>query len=262
MSRSLFVVSVALAGLLLGSFANVLIARVPAGEDWVRGSSHCPRCRHDLAWYDNIPLFSWMWLRRRCRYCREPISARYPVVESLVALLFGAIAIESGATLATAALGYLAVISVALVYIDADVQRLPDSIVLPAYPIVAALLLGDAALQGEWGSVARAGLGLAIMGGFYGLMWLAYPAGLGLGDIKSAGLLGMVLGYLSWGQLAVGAIAGPLLGGVWVIVGLATRRLKRTSRVPYGPALFGGAWLGVLAGSAIASSYVALLTSG
>ncbi len=255
----MILVAVVGVGLACGSFANVLIVRVPAGEDWVKGSSHCPRCRHDLAWYDNIPLFSWLWLRRRCRHCAAPISARYPVVEALVAGLFFAVYLVYGVSFLSAALAYLAIISVALVFIDIDVQRLPDSLVLPAYPVVIAFLCADAATTGEWGTLGRTGIGLCALGGFYALMRAAYPAGLGLGDVKSGGLLGMVGGYLGWPTLAVGALSGPILGGVVVVVGMAMGRLNRKSRVPYGPALYGGAWLGYLAGEGIAAAYIDLV---
>lgn len=253
-------VAVGLVGLMVGSFANVLIARVPTGEDWVRGSSHCPKCRHDLAWFDNIPLFSWLWLRRKCRYCRAPISGRYPLVEALVAALFVAVYLVYGVSFASAALWYLAIISVALVFIDLDVQRLPDALVLPTYPVVAALLVADAAVVGEWAQVGRAGIGLAIMAGFYGLMWVLYPAGMGLGDVKAAGLLGMAAGYLGWSHLGVAAIAGPIIGGLVVAVGLTFKKIGMKSRVAYGPALIAGAWVGYLVGPWIAHAYVGLVT--
>lgn len=249
-------------GLAVGSFTNVLIARIPVHEDWVRGSSHCPRCGHDLAWHDNIPILSWLWLRRRCRYCGGPISGRYPLVEALVAGLFVAVYLIHGFSLLAAALAVLAVVSVALVFIDLDVRRLPDSLVLPMYPVAALLLSADAWAAGEWGNLWRAGLGLLIMGGFYGLLWLCYPAGLGRGDVKTAGLLGLAAGYLGWAHLAVGMIAGPLLGGVAVMIGLATGRLTRKSMVPYGPALIVGAWLGYLVGPGIADAYLALALPG
>jgi leader peptidase (prepilin peptidase)/N-methyltransferase len=249
-------------GLACGSFVNVLIVRIPAGEDWVWSSSRCPRCRHDLAWYDNIPLLSWLWLRRRCRYCAAPISARYPLVESLVAGFVVAICLIHGVSFLSAALVYLAIVSAALLFIDLDVQRLPDALVLPAYPVTLALLTADACMEGEWGGLVRAGLGILAVGGFYGLMWVAYPAGLGFGDVKTAGLLGLAGGYLGWTSLLVGAIAGPILGGVAVLLGLATGRLHRKSKVPYGPALIGGAWLGYLAGPAIAGAYLGLMMSG
>jgi leader peptidase (prepilin peptidase)/N-methyltransferase len=250
----------ALFGLVVGSFTNVLIARVPAGEPWIRGSSRCPQCRHDLAWYDNVPVVSWLLLSRRCRHCKLPISGRYPAVELLVALLWAGIAAAFGASLLSLALGYLACITVALAFIDLDVQRLPDGLVLPSYVVVAALLVGDAAATGEWSSLARAAAGMGILGGFYAVVWIVYPSGLGRGDVTTAGLAGMALGYLGWSELAVGAISGPILGGLAVAIGLASRALTRKSRVPYGPALLCGLWLGVFAGSVIARWYVALFT--
>jgi leader peptidase (prepilin peptidase) / N-methyltransferase len=256
----MLILAAAVFGLVVGSFTNVLIARVPSGEPWIRGSSRCPRCRHDLAWYDNVPIVSWLALRRRCRHCGLPISARYPTVELLVALMWVGIAAAFGATLLALAFGYLACISVALVFIDLDVQRLPDALVLPSYPIVAALLVADAAASGEWFTLARGAAGVGILGGFYGLLWFAYPSGLGRGDVTTAGLAGMVLGYLGWSGLAVGAISGPILGGLVVVIGLASHTLTRKSRVPYGPALLAGLWLGVFAGRAIGDWYVALFT--
>lgn len=251
--------TVAVLGLLVGSFTNVLISRVPADEDWVRGSSRCPRCGHEIHWRDNIPLLSWLLLRGSCRHCGQPISRRYPLVELLVSALFVAVYLGFGLSLTAAALGYLACVSTALAFIDLDVHRLPDPLVLPSYGVVGALLLSDAAVTGGWGDLARAGAGAGILGGFYLLMWLAYPAGMGFGDVKTAGLLGLALGYAGWPALAVGGIAGPLTGGAVVAIGLATRRLSRRQRVPYGPMLIVGAWLGVLAGAPIASAYVEML---
>ncbi len=262
MDRGQLAILAGCVGLVFGSFANVLIARIPVGMSWVRGSSRCPRCGHDLAWYDNVPVLSWLWLRRRCRYCRGPISARYPLVEILTALVFAVVVAEHSVRFISVGLGHLAVVSVALVFIDIDVGRLPNALVMPSYPVVAALLAADAALEGDWWNLARAGIGLLALGGFYGLLWFAYPAGLGFGDVRTAGLLGLTAGYLGWASLAVGAIVGPLIGGVIVIVGLASGRLHRKSRIPYGPALIGGAWVGFLAGEAIASGYLSLLGSG
>lgn len=165
-----------------------------------------------------------------------------------------------GVSFLSGTLVYLAVVSTALFFIDIDVQRLPNSLVLPSYPIVAILLVADAGIEGDWGSVARAGAGLGILGGFYGLLWLAYPTGLGFGDVRTAGVLGMAAGYVGWDALAVGGIAGPLIGGVIVIVGLLLGRIGRRSRISYGPALIGGIWLGLLAGHGIADAYVGLLT--
>lgn len=252
-------VAAALFGLLFGSFANVLIARVPQGEQWLAGSSRCPKCSHDIAWYDNIPVVSWLVLRGRCRACREPISPRYPLVEIVVAALWVLCAWQFGLAVVTLAMFYLAVVTVALAAIDLDVRRLPNALVLPSYPIVAAILGVDAIVAGEWWPLVRAVIGLALMGGYYMLMKLLWPAGMGLGDVKLAGVLGLAAGYLGWAELAVAIIAGPLVGGLVVAVPLLTRRLSLKAKVPYGPALIAGAWIGFLAGPAIGRTYLNIL---
>lgn len=252
--------AVAAIGLIVGSFTNVLIARVPAGEDWVKGSSHCPKCGHDIAWYDNVPVLSWLWLSRRCRHCKQPISGRYPLVELLVAGLFVGVYLTLGLTIAAVGFAYLACVSVALVFIDIDTQRLPDRLVLPSYLVVGAAVTADALVAGHPGDLLRAGAGLAALGGFYGLMAILYPAGMGLGDVKMAGLLGMAAGHLGWSQLAVGAFLGPLLGGLAVIPGMIAGKIGRKTRVPYGPALIAGAWIGYFAGPAVAGIYVRMFT--
>lgn len=253
-------VAVVLFGLAWGSFANVLIARVPEGEDWVREPSHCPKCGHAIAWYDNIPVVSWLLLSRRCRHCRRRISGRYPLVEIAVAGLAVGVYEVFGATFLGLALAYLAFISVVLAVIDIDVHRLPDSIVLPAYPALAVLLVADAAVGGDWWPLARAGIGAVALAGFYLVMLLINPRGMGLGDIKTAGVLGLALGYLGWAHLGVGAFFGPMLGGLAVLPGLLTGRVSLKARVPYGPALLAGAWLGIFAGSALFGMYVRLFT--
>ncbi len=248
-------------GLLWGSFTNVLIARVPEGANWVSDSSHCPRCGTDIRWFDNVPLLSFVVLGGRCRACRERISWRYPLVEVLVAALWVAVYLEWGLSVTTLAFAYLAVVSVALVFIDLDVKRLPFSLVLPSYAVMAVLLGIEIAL-GEGGNWWMLFVGAGILGGFYGGLWLVYPQGMGFGDVVAAGLLGLAAGFLGWGPLAVAAIAGPLLGGVVVVVGLISGRLKRKSAVPYGPMLIAGAWLGFLGGDAISSAYLGMLGVG
>ena len=252
--------AVVLVGLACGSFANVLIARVPGGEDWIREPSHCPRCGHAIVWYDNIPVLSWLWLRRRCRSCRTRISGRYPVVEMVVAGLFAGVYMAFGLSFLALALAYLALISVVLAAIDLDVHRLPDALVLPALPTLAVVLAADAAFEGAWWPLVRAVIGAVALAGFYFLMLVINPRGMGWGDVKTAGVLGLALGYLGWAHLAVGAFFGPMLGGGAVIIPLMLGRVSLKTKVPYGPALIAGAWVGLFCGSALFGTYVRLFT--
>ncbi|WP_084073116.1 A24 family peptidase [Demequina sp. NBRC 110052] len=252
------IAAVAVLGLLWGSFTNVLIARVPAGENWVSDGSRCPRCGAPIRWYDNVPVLSFAILRGRCRACREPISWRYPIVEVAVASLWVLVFLQWGWSVTALLLAYLAVVSVALVAIDLDVRRLPFALVLPSYGVVAVLLL-VATVMGEGATWWMPLAGLGALGGFYAAVWFVYPAGMGFGDVVTAGLLGLVAGHLGWGAVAVAAIAGPLIGGVFVIGGLLAGQLGRKSAVPYGPALIAGAWLGLLAGGAISDAYLGML---
>ena len=247
-------------GLLCGSFTNVLIARIPAGEDWVRDSSRCPRCKREIAWYDNVPVLSWLWLRRRCRSCREPISARYPVVELTVALLFGLSAWAYGASVLTVLLCVWAVTTVALAAIDFEHTRLPDALVLPSAGAAVVLLTVDAAVSDEWTALGRGALGALILGGVYFALWFVYPGGMGFGDVKLAIPLGLVLGYLGWGVLAVGAILGPLLGTGAAVLAMVSARAVRGVRMPYGPWMIAGFWVAALWGEPLGQSYVDIVT--
>lgn len=248
----------ALMGLVLGSFATVLVARVPAGEQVVRGRSKCRGCSREIAWYDNVPVFSWLILRGRCRHCGERISARYPLIELSTALLSVAAVLWWGMSVTTLLFVYLAVVSVALVAIDLMHRRLPHSIVLPSYG-VAVVLAVVAWVLGERTSWWSALLGFGILVLFYGLLFVLYPRGMGFGDVTTAGLLGFAAGFLGLSHLAVAAIAGPLLGGVMVIALMARGKVGRKTAIPYGPALIVGAWVGFLWGEPVATWYLRLM---
>jgi leader peptidase (prepilin peptidase)/N-methyltransferase len=251
----------ALLGLLVGSFLNVVVWRVPRGESVVSPPSACPGCGHVIRPRDNVPVVSWLVLRGRCRDCGATISPRYPLVELATAALFALVAWRLGSTWALPAYLYLAATAVALTMIDIDVRRLPNSIVLPSYVVAALLLLLPAAATGDWNAYLRALLGAAALFVGYFALAFAYPAGMGFGDVKLAGVLGLYLGWLGWGELAVGAFLGFLLGGVWGIALLVTRRAGRKSAIPFGPFMLGGALLGVLVGGAVSQAYVDVLAS-
>lgn len=244
-----------LLGIVIGSFLNVVIWRVPRGESIVHPPSHCPGCDNRIAARDNVPVLSWLLLRGRCRHCRRAISARYPLVELLTGLVFVLIAWRVGLHPALPAYLYLAAVGIALAFIDIDTKRLPDALTLPSY-LVGLVLLGIAALAGAGHTpYLRALEGMAALGVFYLVIVLAYPKGMGLGDVKLAGVLGLFLGWLGWGSLAVGAFAGFLLGGVFGIALLMAQRAGRKSAIPFGPFMLLGALIGILAGPQLAHAY-------
>jgi len=247
-------------GLLCGSFANVLIARVPVDEQWWSGSSRCLSCRADIAWYDNVPLVSWVVLRGRCRKCKAPIGIRYPLVEASTAVLFALAAWRFGVSALSVTLLVLAVICVALAVIDLDHRRLPSVLTYPSYVIAALGLILHSVITADWWLLARGVIGMAALGGFYQVMRFASRGGMGRGDVITAGFLGLILGGVSWKAFAVGAIAGPLVGGVAGICAMIAARQARGLRIPYGPWLISGAWIGLLFGDTLSDWYLDVVT--
>ena len=154
---------------------------------------------------------------------------------------------------------YLGAISVALGLIDLDTHRLPNAIVLPAYPVSLTLLGAAAAASADWAALIRVLIGGAALFGFYFVLAVAVPRGMGFGDVKLAGVLGMFLGWLGWGSLVVGAFAAFVLGGVFSVVLLLARRARRRSGIPFGPWMLAGAGIGIFFGEPIAEGYLALI---
>lgn len=249
----------AVLGLLIGSFLNVVIWRVPRGESVVSPPSHCPGCDRPIRPRDNVPVLSWLLLRGRCRDCGTGISARYPAVELATAVVFGVLAWRFGFDWALPAYLYLGAIGVALAMIDIDVHRLPNAIVLPSYGVAAVLLLIPAVAHGAWGDYLRAGLGGLVLFGFYFLLAFIYPAGMGFGDVKLAGVLGAYLGWLGWGVLLIGGFLGFLLGGVVGGGLMLVHRAGRKSKIPFGPFMLTGAFIAILAGQWIFDGYLNLM---
>ena len=258
----ILLVPVAVLGLLIGSFLNVVVWRVPRGESIVSPPSACPACGHAIRARDNVPVLGWLLLRGRCRDCASPIALRYPLVEAATSLLFVAVALRFGLSWELPAYLYLAAVAVALALIDLDVHRLPDPIVLPGYPVLIVLLGLAAANPGGasgWGDLARAAIGAAILFVFYLALAVLRPGGMGMGDVKLAGVLGLALGWLGWGSLVIGAFGAFLLGGLFSIGLLVTRRAGRGSGIPFGPWMLAGAALGVAVGEPLWTAYLDLL---
>ncbi|WP_341952896.1 prepilin peptidase [Salinibacterium sp. TMP30] len=256
----LLVIFAVLLGLAVGSFLNVVVWRVPRGEKISSPPSACPKCEHAIRSYDNIPVFGWLLLRGKCRDCGEPISPRYPLVEATTAIVFGLIAAAVGAETALVwtvpAFLYLAAISIALTLIDLDTKTLPNKIVLPSILVGVALLALASVGTGNWAALLGALAGGAALFLFYFIVALISPRGMGMGDVKLAAVLGLYLGWLGWGVLAVGAFAAFLLGGVFAIALLLIGRARRRTAIPFGPWMIAGAWLGIAFGSQIWNGYM------
>ncbi len=242
----------AVGGAAFGSFINVLAYRLPRGESLLRPGSHCPSCGTPIKPYDNVPIIGWLLLRGHCRSCGERISPRYPIVEALTAALCVAVvATQSGA--ATIALDLLLVlVLVPVSLIDLDHRIIPNRIVGPA--AVLAVLLGTVLDPG--GELERLIAG-ACAGGFLLIAALLYPRGMGMGDVKLAGFIGLCLGRAVGPAMFIALIAGVVAGAV-----LAARhgtRAARKTAIPFGPFLAFGAIVAVFAGDAIVSAYLGSL---
>jgi leader peptidase (prepilin peptidase)/N-methyltransferase len=254
--RAVLIVAVAVIGLMIGSFLNVVVVRVPAGKSVVRPRSACPTCGEPIGAGDNIPVLSWLLLRGRSRCCDEPISARYPLVEAGTALAFAAIAAWAGLSWRLPALLYLAAISIALTLIDLELKRLPNAITLPSYPIAAALLTLAALAEGEPGRLWRAAACGAGLYAVYFLLMLINPRGMGFGDVKLAGVLGLYLGWFGWQHAVVGGFLGFLVGGLVGIVLMLLGRAGRKTQIPFGPFMIVGAWLALAFAAPLADWYL------
>jgi leader peptidase (prepilin peptidase)/N-methyltransferase len=264
----LLVAGLGILGLLVGSFLNVVIHRVPAGLSVLRPGSSCPACGASVRPYDNVPVLSWLLLRGRCRDCAAPISARYPAVELVTGLLFALVGARfAGSAYLVAALVLVAG-GVALFMIDLDLQRLPFAITGAMAALVTGALVVDGLLRpdGSAGSGSPSGgwsvavLSAGIWAAVYGGVWLVTAGrGMGLGDVALAPVLGLALGWLGWGPGLTGLLAGFVLGAVIGLLLMLVGRAGRRSRVPHGPFMLSGAALGMFAGQWLWDGYLALV---
>jgi leader peptidase (prepilin peptidase)/N-methyltransferase len=249
-------------GLVVGSFLNVVIHRVPRGESVVSPGSRCPACGQPIRPWHNVPVLGWLLVRGRCADCRAPVSARYPVVELGTGLLFVAVTIRLEQLHLLSALPaflYFAAAGVALALIDIDVRRLPNAIVLPSYPVIGVALALSAAWSGDWWSLGHAAVGAAMLFALYFLVAFAYPAAMGFGDVKLAGVIGGVLAFLSWSALTIGAFAGFLLGAIFGVALIALRRGGRKTAIPFGPFMIAGALAAIFVAEPLAQAYMDLM---
>jgi len=242
-------------GLVIGSFLNVVIWRVPRKESIVSPSSHCPACDTPISPRDNIPVVSWLLLRRHCRTCGEHISFRYPFIELLTAALFAAVGVRFAHSWALPAYLVLAAGLVALSAIDLELYILPNRIIYPLGFIGAPLLLFASAIEGDWSAFVRAIAAAAIAFAFFLVVHLVSPRGMGFGDVRLSFVLGLFLGWLGWGELAGGLFFGFLYGAVVGVVLIAVKIRGRRQQIPFGPFLAAGAMTFVLFGVQILHAY-------
>jgi leader peptidase (prepilin peptidase) / N-methyltransferase len=239
----------AVAGLVTGSFFNVVIARLPRHESLLRPGSRCPHCGHPVRPYDNVPVFSWAILRGHCRDCGAPISARYPLVELVTAALFAAVVIDTGANEHVWLGLALVCVLVPVAVIDLDQRIIPNAILLPG--AVAALAIVAATEPSELSEHLIAG---AAAGGFLLLAVLAYPRGMGMGDVKLAGVLGLYLGRSVGPAMLVALLSGTIVGVV--IIARKGAAEGRKTAVPFGPFLALGGLVGLFFGPDIVDWYL------
>jgi leader peptidase (prepilin peptidase)/N-methyltransferase len=252
---ALLVAGFGLLGLLVGSFLNVVVVRVPQRLSVVRPRSRCPGCGTQLAERDNVPVLSWLLLRGRCRTCAEPISMRYPLVEAATGALFAAAALRFGWSAELPAYLLLFAVLLAVSAIDLEHFLVPNRIVYPAVVAEVALFTLATAGDGELGDLGRALLGAALASGGLLALALAYPRGMGMGDVKLAVLLGLGLGWLSLGHVALGLFLGFLLGSLVGVGLVATGVRSRKAHIPFAPFLAAGTVVAVLVGQPLLDWY-------
>jgi leader peptidase (prepilin peptidase)/N-methyltransferase len=246
---ALAIILAAVGGLIVGSFLNVVAYRLPRGESLVKPRSRCPHCGTQLRAVDNIPVVSWVALRGRCHHCGTPVSARYPLVELTTAALYVAV-VASQDDAVRIVLGLLLVTAlVPITLIDLDRRIIPNLITGPAaVAAVVAILALDIDFLPEALIAAAAG------GGFFLVAAMLYPRGMGMGDVKLAGMLGLYLG-----KAVAPAILIALIGGV--VVGAAVIARKgaaegRKTAVPFGPFLALGGMIAFFVGNELVDAYL------
>jgi leader peptidase (prepilin peptidase) / N-methyltransferase len=242
--------------MILGSFATVVAYRVPRGEPWVTGRSKCPTCDATIAAYDNVPVLSWLLLRGHCRSCGERISARYPLTELAMAALFAATVLIVGTDdLGELALGLvLCALLVVVTLTDLERRVIPN----PVLAAGAVIGVGIAAAT-DPSSLTDRGLAAAGAGGFLFLIALAYPRGMGMGDVKLVAVMGLYLGRSVAPAVLIGFAAGAVVG-----LALIARRGAgaRKQAVPFGPFLALGGVVGLWYGNAIVDWYLGTFFHG
>lgn len=243
----------ALFGLLFGSFANVLIFRLPRGEEVVKTPSHCMACGHRLRWYELIPVFSWLAQGGKCRACKACISAQYPIVELLNAALWAVCALRFGPSVYLAVAFTLSTGLLALSVIDWRTQEIPDG-----FQIV---FLAAGVLWNLYALLSGKGVLLQNVIGFFAVslpLWLLgrlYHGGMGGGDVKLMAVCGLLLG---WQRILLALGLAAILGSAVMLPIHIIRKKERATPIPFGPFLAAGVWIAMCFGTELVQWYLKL----
>lgn len=252
---TIVIIAASVLGLAVGSFLNVVVYRVPAGKSVVRPPSACPSCGTEIRPRDNIPVLSWLLLRGHCRDCGATISARYPAIEALTALVFGLVAARFGASWSLPAeLAFVGAL-VALAAIDLERYLLPRAVVYPASILVGGGLVIAAIAKGQWHRLGVAVACAAVTFAVFFAINFVRPAWMGFGDVRLSALIGLALGWLGAWTVVVGFMAANLLGAMTGVVLIARGRAGRRTALPYGVFLAAGSVFAVLAAAPIIHWY-------
>ena len=257
----IFVSFVLLLGLIFGSFVNAWVWRTRNDRSVTKGRSECTHCHHKLAWYDLVPVLSYVWLRGNCRYCHRHISIQYPLVEAGTAVLFGLLylviaPVGAYGWVQFALLLAATVLLVAAFVYDALYMQLPEKYMLPAIGL-GTVSLGLKAYQAGWDSLVPQLIGLACVVLFYTALWyFSRGKWLGAGNIRIVAIMGL---YLAPKQLVVALFFSYLIGSLYGLYVIRNAKNKRGIRVPFGPFLIIGLYIGLLIGNAIANWYLGFL---
>ncbi|MDD3315329.1 MAG: prepilin peptidase [Syntrophaceticus sp.] len=238
-------------GLCIGSFLNVVIYRLPRGESITLERSHCASCGKQLRWYELIPLFSYLFLRGRCRTCHEPISIRYPIVELLTAITFALVFLRFGLTLELLKYLFLSALLVAISFIDLEYFIIPNSLIIIG--LVGGVILNIVAQDV---GLVSALIGILVTSGFLLLVALISKGGMGGGDIKLAAVTGLFLG---WPLAPLGLFLGACVGGIVAIILLLSGLRGRKDPLPFGPFIALGTVIAFLYGFEMLNWYLQLL---
>jgi leader peptidase (prepilin peptidase)/N-methyltransferase len=249
MSVGVAAVAAAIVGAIVGSFLNVVAYRLPRKESLSTPASRCPHCETPIKPYDNVPVLGWLWLRGRCRACKAPISPRYPIVEAVTGLLCAGVVLHYGADSDVWLPLVFVLLLVPITLIDLDHHIIPNSLTLIG--AVAALALTAAFHSGSLVENLIAGVAA---GGFFLLAAIVYPAGMGMGDVKLAAVMGFVLGRAVVPAIFAALIFGTIIGaGVMARYGVKEGRKKG---IPFGPWLAAGSVVALFVGDTIVNWYL------